>query len=122
MALLKEHPDAVLYLLDFMVGIDEHLDPNESELFVERAFSYWPGDFEQVQAKIQWIAELWKEHDREHLLDEACAIILRHGSVDTDLDLLRQMAAVDGAIDPREQELFNRISMKLGRKPSTLSL
>ncbi|TNE47250.1 MAG: TerB family tellurite resistance protein [Deltaproteobacteria bacterium] len=122
MPLLKERPDALLYLLDFMVGIDEHLDPNESELFVERAFAFWPGDFERVHDKIQWIAQLWREHDRDQLLDEACRILLQHNTVEEDLALLRKMAAVDGVIDPREQDLFNIISKKLGREPSPLTL
>ncbi len=122
MPLLNERPDALLYLLDFMVGIDEHLDPNESELFVERAFAFWPGDFERVHDKIQGIAQLWREHDRDQLLDEACRILLQHDTVEEDLALLRKMAAIDGVIDPREQDLYNKISIKLGRDPSPLTL
>lgn len=120
--LLRDYTDAILYLLDYMVGIDEYLDPKESELFVRRVFSLWPEDFARVQEKIEWIAQLWKEHDRETLLNEACALLRQHGTVSHDVALLRGMAAVDGRIDPREQALFDRICHQLGISSQTLSI
>lgn len=122
MSVLREHEDAILYLLDFMVGIDEYLDPHETKLFVRHVFSLWPGKFEYAQQKINWIAQLWQEHDRIVLLREACALIVSHGNVEADLKLLRQMAAVDGTIEPREQQLFDQICEVLGVAKETLTL
>lgn len=119
---LRDYTDAILYLLDYMIGIDENLDPHESELFVSRAFAMWPDDFSLIQEKIQWIAQLWKDHDREKLLEEACGLLSKHGMVERDLQWLRSMAAVDGVIDPREQVLFDHICEKLGVPTQSLAL
>ena len=122
MGVLREHEDAILYLLDYMVGIDEYLDPNETKLFVRHVFSLWPGEFIHARQKINWIAQLWHEHDRSELLHEACALIVEHGNLEADLKLLRQMAAVDGTIEPREQHLFDQICEVLGVAKETLTL
>ncbi len=122
MAVLKDHADAMLYLLDYMVGIDEYLDPNESKLLVKHVFSLWPGDFEQVQQKIRWVADLWQQHDRTLLMTEACALLKEHGTLRDDLHLIRKMAAIDGSIDPREQSLFDQICNTLNISREVLSL
>lgn len=122
MSTLKDRADAILYLLDYMVGIDQHLDENESEQFVQAAFQLLQNDFERVQEKIRWIARLWREHDREVLFTEACSILRDSDTQTEDLKMLRQMAAADGRIDPKEQELFAEISKNIGADVAGLSL
>ena len=61
------------------------------------------------------IAKLIKnalDHDRD----------TRIAKVEADLKLLRQMAAVDGTIEPREQQLFDQICEVLGVAKETLTL
>jgi uncharacterized tellurite resistance protein B-like protein len=122
MPILKDRADAILYLLDYMVGIDQHLDENESEQFVQSAFQLLHNDFERVQEKIRWIARLWREHDREVLFGEACDILRESDTQAEDLKMLQQMAAADGRIDPKEQELFAQICDKIGISPDQLSV
>lgn len=122
MPVLKDRADAILYLLDYMVGIDQHLDENESEQFVQSAFQLLQNDFERVQEKIRWIARLWREHDREELFAEACEILKSSASQAEDLRMLKQMAAADGRIDPKEQELFSDICAKIGVDPAEITL
>ena len=122
MSTLKDRADAILYLLDYMVGIDQHLDENESEQFVQSAFQLLHNDFGLVQEKIRWIAQLWRENDRDTLFDEACEILKNSETQAEDLKMLRQMAAADGRIDPKEEELFARIGQKIGMDIERLSL
>lgn len=122
MPVLNDRVDAILYLLDYMVGIDKILDEKESDYFIQTAFGLLQGNFVQIQEKIQWITKLWREHERDSLFEEACAILKEHDHLQEDLKLLRKMAAIDGKIDPAEQKLFERICQQLGVPAETLTV
>lgn len=120
MPVLKDRTDAILYLLDYMVGIDNRLDSNESSLLIQTSFDLLGGEFKEVKEKILWMAKLRREHDRQELFEEACTQLSEHGKLEEDLKLLRQMAAADGYIDPAEQDLFEKICDRLGVPSETL--
>lgn len=124
MAVLTECTDALLYLLDYMVGIDKNLDAQETRYFVRVARQLHQDDFLSVQKKIQRIAQLGSDpqHDPLQLLQEACTIIRNQQRAEEAVDMLRKMAAVDGHIHDREQELFDQICQLLGVPSSPLTL
>jgi uncharacterized tellurite resistance protein B-like protein len=121
-AVLKDRVNAVLYLLDHMVGVDDNLDPNESANFVQSAFQLLDYDIDEVDQRIRWVTRLWREHGRDKLIEEACEILRQSPTLEEDLKILRKMAAADGVIDHTEQQLFDEVCRRVGVSPRTLSL
>ncbi|MCK6513001.1 TerB family tellurite resistance protein [Myxococcota bacterium] len=124
MTVLAECTDALLYLLDYMVGIDKNLDAQETRYFIRIARQLHQDDFLSVQKKIQRIAQLGNDpqHDPQTLLQEACATIRKEQRAEEAVQMLRKMAAVDGHIHDREQALFDQICQLLGIPTSPLTL
>ncbi|MCB9643232.1 MAG: TerB family tellurite resistance protein [Myxococcales bacterium] len=124
MPTLTECADAMLFLLDYMVGIDKNLDAQETRYFIQVARQLNQNDFSTVQQKIQWVAQLSSDpsYDQKRLLCEACELIRQHDRIEESLQMLRKMAAVDGHIHEREQELFDQICHEFGVPSTPLTL
>ena len=114
MPAFRDTNEAMLFLLDFMVGIDQHLDRKESRFFTKSALQLTQGDFDRTQEAIQHITQLRLQGTAKELLQEACAFINAQHQTEMALAMLRQMAAADGMIHPNEQELFDQICDQLG--------
>jgi tellurite resistance protein len=122
MPAFRDTNEAMLFLLDFMVGIDQHLDRKESRFFTKSALQLTQGDFGRTQEAIQYITQLRLQGTSEALLQEACFLINAQAQTEIALAMLREMAAADGVIHPKEQELFDQICDQLGVARENLRL